>query len=58
MKQLRTQQNAWGHRRVELDGVHFISQGQAVVIDEQRIWVGLAKCDAFGMSQVIREIVS
>ncbi len=24
MKQLRTQQNAWGHRRVELEGVHFI----------------------------------
>lgn len=27
MKQLRTQMNAWGHRRVELDGVHFIHQG-------------------------------
>lgn len=26
------------------------------MIDEQRIWVGLAKCDAFGISPVVEEI--
>ena len=58
MKQIKWQLNGWGNRRVEGDGVHFIHSGQALVLDHQRIWVHLSKCDCFGLSPMVKEIVS
>ena len=58
MKQIKFYHHGWGHQRIEPNGVHFIYQGQALVLDEQRIWVQLCKGDCFGLSPLVKSIVS
>lgn len=50
--------DGWGNQRVEATGIYFINSGQANVMDENRIWVMLSKCDCVGLGPISKAIVS